>query len=48
MKANINGVRRSVDALETDHGTRLTTLEPRVTKLEAIEANSGHHVCVRS
>ena len=35
MKANINGVTRRVDALETDHGTRLTTLETRVTKLEA-------------
>ena len=35
MKANINGVTGRVDALETAHGTRLTTLETRVTKLEA-------------
>jgi hypothetical protein len=35
MKTNINGGTRRVDALETDHGTRLTTLETRVTKLEA-------------
>jgi hypothetical protein len=35
MKANINGVTSRVDALETGHGTRLTALETRVTKLEA-------------
>ena len=35
MKANINGVTTRVDAIETGHGTRLTTLETRVTKLEA-------------
>ena len=34
MKANINGVTSRVDALETGHGTRLTALEIRVTKLE--------------
>ena len=34
MKANINGVTSRVDALETGHGTRLTLLETRVTKLE--------------
>ena len=35
MKANLNGVTGRVDALETGHGTRLTALETRVTKLEA-------------
>ena len=35
MKANINGVTTRVDAIETGHGARLTTLETRVTKLEA-------------
>jgi hypothetical protein len=35
MKANINGVTSRVDALETDHGMRLTALETRATKLEA-------------
>jgi hypothetical protein len=35
MKANINGVTSRVDALETGHGTRLTALEMRVTKLES-------------
>ena len=35
MKANINGATTRVDALETGQGARLTTLETRVTMLEA-------------
>jgi hypothetical protein len=34
MKANMTSVTGRVDALETGHGARLTSLETRVTKLE--------------
>jgi hypothetical protein len=34
MKANLTSVTNRVEALETGHGARLSTLEARVTKLE--------------
>jgi hypothetical protein len=35
LKANLDGINRRIDALETGHGGRLGALEGRVTKLEA-------------